>query len=294
MVVKLEVENIIKSLQDKGVIDLKEQDIKIMKGTTDGLVYTLSENNIPKYILKQDHPQEITFVEQFLHAYQNVSLLPKLLYTDPEKEFIVYSFITGTTHYNRGSKLNWMTLLVKELFNHYEKYDQTAEWGRLGIPRQSWREFNISSVESAYVNIGDLLSTEDYYKVKSLVERIGKYEKQEEKYLLHGDTGVHNFVFSNSVLTGIIDPSPMIGPVIYDFTYAFCSSPDDLDLETLLTSFSLLSNVHMEESRLMEEVVVQLYTRIGICAKVHPHDLGAYLKAWEYWKYSLFILDFFN
>lgn len=289
-----EVENIIKSLQDKGVIDLKEQDIKIMKGTTDGLVYTLSENNIPKYILKQDHPQEITFVEQFLHAYQNVSLLPKLLYTDPEKEFIVYSFITGTTHYNRGSKLNWMTLLVKELFNHYEKYDQTAEWGRLGIPRQSWREFNISSVESAYVNIGDLLSTEDYYKVKSLVERIGKYEKQEEKYLLHGDTGVHNFVFSNSVLTGIIDPSPMIGPVIYDFTYAFCSSPDDLDLETLLTSFSLLSNVHMEESRLMEEVVVQLYTRIGICAKVHPHDLGAYLKAWEYWKYSLFILDFFN
>jgi len=288
MASKLKVEKIIKNIQDKGIINLNEQDINMMKGTTDGIVYTLSENGTPKYVLKLDHPQQIDFVEQFLKAYQNVSLLPKLLYTDPEKEFIVYSFITGTTHFNRGSKINWMTTLVKELFNHYKKYDQTTAWGRLGIPRQSWYEFNTISVESAYINIGDLLPIEDYYKVKSFVERIGKYEKQEEKYLIHGDTGVHNFVFSKLVLTGIIDPSPIIGPVIYDFTYAFCSSPDDLDLDTLLESFSLLSNVPIEKSRLLEEVVVQLYTRIGICVKVHPHDLGAYLKAWEYWTQLMF------
>ena len=113
---------------------------------------------------------------------------------------------------------------------------------------------------------------------------LGKDENQEEKYLLHGDTGVHNFVYKKSVLTGIIDPSPIIGPVIYDFTYAFCSSPDDLDLEILLASFSLLNNVSIEKSRLIEEVVVQLYTRIGICVNVHPHDLEDYLNAWEYWR----------
>lgn len=284
MAVKLEVENIIKNLQDKGIINLNDQDINMMKGTTDGVVYTLSEKGTPKYVLKLDYPEQIDFVEQFLQAYQNVSLLPKLLYTDPKKEFIMYSFITGTTHYNRGSKINWMTTLVKELFNHYKKYDQAAEWGRLGIPRKSWYEFNTISVESAYINIGDLLPIEDYFKVKSFVDQIGKDENKEEKYLLHGDTGVHNFVFNNSVLTGIIDPSPIIGPVIYDFTYAFCSSPDDLDLETLLASSSLLNNVSIEKSRLIEEVVVQLYTRIGTCVKVHPHDLKAYLKAWEYWR----------
>ena len=284
MAVKLEVTNIIKNLQDKGIIDLNEQDINMMKGTTEGLVYTLSEKGTPKYVLKFDYLQEIDFVQQFLQAYQNVSLLPKLLYTDPEKKFIVYSFLTGTTHYNRGSKINWMTILVKELFNHYKKSEQAAEWGRLGIPRQSWHEFNTISVESAYINIGDLLPIEDYLKVKSFVDRIGKDENQEEKYLFHGVTGVHNFVYNNSVLTGIIDPSPIIGPVIYDFTYAFCSSPDDLDLETLLASFSLLNNVSIEKSRLIEEVVVQLYTRIGICVKVHPHDLEDYLSAWEYWK----------
>ena len=67
--------------------------------------------------------------------------------------------------------------------------------------------------------------------------------KQEEKYFLHGDTGVHNFVFRQNQLVGVIDPDPMAGPVIYDFTYAFCSSPDDLDMETLLDSFALLKNV---------------------------------------------------
>ena len=32
------------------------------------------------------------------------------------------------------------------------------------------------------------------------------------------------------------------------------------------------------------EVIVQMYTRIGVCAKVHPQDLEEYLVAWQYWK----------
>lgn len=31
-----------------------------------------------------------------------------------------------------------------------------------------------------------------------------------------------------------------------------------------------------------EEVIIQLYCRIGICLKHHPHDLADYLKAWDY------------
>ncbi|MBE1556807.1 hypothetical protein [Sporosarcina limicola] len=286
MTEKTKVNDIIMGLRDKGVIDLNEHDIiKLDSGTTDGLVYTFLENNIFKYVLKLDLPQQITFAEEFLHTYQNVSLLPKLFYTDPQKKFILYSYIAGTTHYNRGSKINWMTLLVKELLNQYEKYDQDASWGRLGgIPQKTWHDFNSCSLESAYVNIGDLLPNEDYFKVKLIAGRIATYEKQEVKYLLHGDTGVHNFVFQNHTLTGIIDPSPMVGPIIYDFTYAFCSSPDDLDLETLFSSLSFFKQVPIEKTRVIDEVILQLYTRIGICIKVHPHDLQDYLKAWKYWR----------
>ncbi len=280
------VNRIFTSLQDKGVINLTEQEMNKMKsGTTDGLVYAITEENVAKYVLKLDQSQQITFVSQFLNTYQDVRLLPKLYYTDPGNGFILYAYIEGTTHYNRGPKLDWMTLLVNELFNHYIKYDQNANWGRLGgIPQQSWHDFNRRSLESARGNIGDILPSEDYFKVESIVERIALDEKQEVKYLLHGDTGVHNFVFQDNRLSGIIDPSPLIGPIIYDFTYAFCSSPDDLNLETLLSTFSLLTKVSIEEKRLINIVILQLYTRIGICVKVHPHDLEDYLKAWEYWR----------
>ncbi|WP_240762993.1 hypothetical protein [Paenibacillus thalictri] len=86
-------------------------------------------------------------------------------------------------------------------------------------------------------------------------------------------------MFDNNELVGVIDPSPMIGPVTYDFTYAFCSSPDDLNLETLLSSFDLLNDNTSERSRIIHEVLFQLYCRIGICVKVHPHDLNDYLKS---------------
>lgn len=284
MSLRPDVNDIIKDLYEKGVIDYTDKVINRMNGTTDGLVYTLTENNEPKYVLKLDRSQQIIFVEQLLLAYRHTTLLPNLLYTDPAKAFIVYSYITGTTHYNRGSKINWLTLLVKELFNHYKNYQQTNKWGRLESPRQSWREFNDRSVEDARKNVGSLLPFEDYYKVKLLVENTSKGEGTEEKFLLHGDTGVHNFVFHEFALNGVIDPSPMVGPVLYDFTYAFCSSPDDLNLETLIAAFTLLNHEPMERSRLIEEVVIQLYCRIGICSIHHPHDLTDYLKAWDYWK----------
>jgi len=281
------VKNLLKSLQDEGYINISNPNINKMKsGTTDGNVYIVLEDNTAKYVLKQDQPKLINLTENFLIDYQHVSLLPRVYYTDPDKNFILYSYITGTTHYNRGPKLNWMTTLVNEFFIHYEKCEEVIKWGRLGgIPRESWSEFNKSSIESARVDIGDFLDTDDYLNVKSIVERIALYERSEYKYFLHGDTGVHNFVFNNNTIKGVIDPSPLIGPIIYDFTYAFCSSPDDLNLETLFSSFSPLKQViHIDKQRLIEEVILQLYTRIGVCVKVHPHDLADYLNAWEYWK----------
>ncbi|MEX1028964.1 MAG: phosphotransferase [Paenibacillaceae bacterium] len=275
---------ILTTLRARGVIDYNAKIATKMSGTTDGLVYTLTVNEEPKYVLKIDNHQSISFVEQLHQAYIKSPVLPKLIYTDPAKTFIVYSYITGTTHNNRGSKVNWLSLLVKDLLNHYEINHQLKIWGRLELPRESWREFNERSLEGARNNVGSLLPIEDYYKVKPLIENISKVD---DKYLLHGDTGVHNFIFHEFGLVGVIDPSPMVGPVIYDFTYAFCSSPDDLNLETLFAAFELFNHKSIERLRLIEEVTFQLYCRIGICAKVHPHDMDDYLKAWDNWRAHL-------
>lgn len=213
---------------------------RLKSGTTNGVLYTLLYNEIPTYVMKIDTPKIITATKDFLVAYNDIGLLPEVLYTDDEKKFIAYSYIFGDTHFNRGTKIEWMTLLIKELFNKYKKVDKDTPWGRIdGIHRNSWLEFNQSSLEYARSNIGDLFPSEDHKRIEILVNKLKSYHDQEEKYYLHGDTGVHNLVYLDNKLTGVIDPSPLIGPKIYDFTYSFCSSADSLNISTLFLLFSL-------------------------------------------------------
>lgn len=284
------INEIVSRLKSQGILRSDHIEVKKLKsGTTNGILYTLFYNEEPTYVIKIDQPELITTTKDFLLSYKNVKLLPSVLYTDVKNEFIVYSYIPGETHFNRGSKLEWMTILIEELFNKYQKVDSVTHWGRVnGIHRSSWAEFNLSSLEFAQKNIGDLFPSEDHNKVELLVNKLKTYEDQDEKYYLHGDTGVHNFVYKGNKLNGVIDPSPLIGPKIYDFTYAFCSSPDSLDLSTLMSSFSLLTqDVPFHKERLLDEVLFQLYTRIGVCIKVHPHDLSGYLEAWREWRKHL-------
>lgn len=281
------INEIIDVLINKGLIINDRLEVKRLKsGTTNGVLYTLLFNEIPTYVIKIDEPEIITATKDFLVAYQDVKLLPDVLYTDNEAEFIVYAYISGETHFNRGSKMEWMSLIINELFNKYKKVDQATPWGRInGISRNCWSEFNESSLEFARRNIGGLLPIEDHTRIEILVNKLKNYHDQEEKYYLHGDTGVHNFVYLDNQLTGVIDPSPLIGPKIYDFTYAFCSSPDSLNESALLSLFLLLDlDDSFTKERLLEEVLFQLYTRIGVCIKVHPHDLNDYMNAWKEWR----------
>lgn len=284
------INEIVSRLNYQGVLSSENMEVKKLKsGTTNGILYTLFYNDEPKYVIKIDQPKLISTTKDFLLAYKDVKLLPSVLYTDVKNEFIVYTYIPGETHLNRGSKLAWMTILIEELLNKYQKVDPAINWGRVnGIHRNSWADFNLSSLEFAQENIGDLLPSEDHNRVELLVNKLKTYEHQDEKYYLHGDTGVHNFVYKENKLNGVIDPSPLIGPKIYDFTYAFCSSPDSLDLSTLMSSFSLLTqDIPFHQERLLDEVLFQLYTRIGVCIKVHPHDLSGYLEAWSEWRKHL-------
>lgn len=258
--------------------------IERLSGTTAGFVLKLESKQDHTYILKFDNPNEIHLVEHLLNTYEDSILLPKVLLTAQDRSYFVYTFIEGTTHYNRGLKKNWLKILVKDLLNKYVEYKEESIWGRIEYPRQTWKEFNEISIEEARVNLGNILSIEDYNYVKwKAAQLFNNDAEQGKRFLLHGDTGVHNFVYNNSTLIGVIDPSPMVGPIIYDFLYAFCSSPDDITVETLFTASDILEQVRIEESRLIEEVIVQLYCRIGLSAKHHPSDLSDYMKAWEHW-----------
>ncbi|WP_246293863.1 hypothetical protein [Paenibacillus planticolens] len=113
MLEKTDVNSIINTLCEEGIIDNKVTATNNKTGTTDGIVYLLSEHEETKYVLKIDSPHQIALAEQFLRTYRYLALFPKILYTDPSKAYIVYTYMTGTTHYDRGLKINWLTILVK-------------------------------------------------------------------------------------------------------------------------------------------------------------------------------------
>ncbi|MDX8360528.1 hypothetical protein [Cytobacillus sp. IB215316] len=278
------IKDIIDFLRCQKIIEDGIEYIGINSGTTNAVLYILYLNKKPKYVVKIDKPYLISSTVEFLQIYKEVRLLPDVVYKDVNKGFAIYSYIPGETHnYLSCSKLEWMAILIKELFNKYRRVERRVKWGRIhGISRDSWSEFNIKSLEMAQSNIGVLLPYEEHKRVEILVDKLKTYENPEEKYYLHGDTGVHNFVYDRSELQGVIDPSPLIGPKIYDFTYAFCSSPDSLNLSTLLSSFALMTqDTPITKERLIDEFIFQLYTRIGVCIKVHAHDLSGYIEAWD-------------
>lgn len=106
-------------------------------------------------------------------------------------------------------------------------------------------------------------------------------------YLIHGDCGIHNFIFRDKILGGVIDPTPMIGLPHYNVIYAFFSSPQDLKKETLDAGFSQMTAALPESSQLYKEVQIGLYQRLAICLKHHPADFPVYLEAWEYWNKTI-------
>ncbi|NLP49808.1 hypothetical protein [Bacillus sp. RO1] len=281
------INKIIDVLESEG--SLKDDDIELKRmnsGTTSGVLYTLLLDRNPAYVIKMDDPKIISSTKDFLLAYKEISVLPDVIYADENDNYIVYTYIPGKTHHNRGSKLEWMTILIRELFTKYNKINNDTSWGRVnGIHRSTWSDFNNISFQLAHESIGNYLPNEDHRRIKELVEKLRGYHDKEEKYYLHGDTGIHNFVYNSNKLVGVIDPSPLIGPRIYDFTYAFCSSPDNMNIETLLPLFALWKdNTPLTEERLIGEVIFQLYTRIGTCIKVHPQDLSSYTKVWSQWR----------
>ncbi|WP_258166333.1 hypothetical protein [Paenibacillus sp. PCH8] len=66
-------------------------EIQSLSGTTAGRVYRLSTNLNKHYILKSDESEQIHIAQQFLDTYNNSSLLPKVLLTDPDNSYFIYT-----------------------------------------------------------------------------------------------------------------------------------------------------------------------------------------------------------
>jgi hypothetical protein len=284
---------IVHELQQKGIVEADCTVSEHMKGTTNGFVCLLSVADQPTYVLKIDDPQQNYITARFLTSYGGNPLLPKLVYADPLNAYLVYTYISGSSFDSRGSKSSWLNTVTKQLIGAYVVVEAHKGWGWMDEPVDSWSDFVMERLHEAYLELGDILPEEDYTMVREVAATHMPHVLEagdglaEQSFWLHGDCGAHNFLFEHGELTGVIDPSPMIGPPLYDLVFAFCSSPDDLTLETLQEAAASLfssSAEPVDPDLLIRETIVQLYCRIAICLRHHADDLPAYLDAWALWK----------
>lgn len=271
----MKIESIILELKNLKIIQ-DCWDYKKLSGGTTSELYLLQS----RYVIKKNEPQVLKAEAVFLEEYSEIQLLPTLIYEEPENNYIVYSYIKGESIYKRKFKRELLIELVQNIFNHYKIVETEGVWGWADEPSSTWKDFLLHRAKGATTLLKGFLSEEDHELIYTLINKNGS-NTINQPYLLHGDCGVHNFIFEESKLTGVIDPTPVIGPRLYDLIYAFCSSPDDLKIETIEAA----ANTLLEDTKnLYEDVLIGLYLRIATCIKHHPSDFDDYLNAWEFWK----------
>lgn len=276
----MRIENIISELIKHKIIPSGQTEYEKLKGGTVSELYLLNFDGC-KYVVKINESALIQSESIFLDYYKGVALLPKLLYVEPSHKYLVYLFLEGSTNFSRNNKKELIRTLAKGVFNHYKPAPKEIGWGWSDQPVDSWQHFLFDEISEAKKRIASRLGSDDYQFVHNLVAII---RTDSHPYLLHGDCGVHNFLFDGGELSGVIDPTPVIGDLFYDLLYAFCSSPDDLTKETLDAGVRELVYNRDYSSFLYEHVIICLYLRIGTCVKHHPSDFEEYFKAWNYWK----------
>jgi fructosamine-3-kinase len=281
----MNISEIISELLYNNVIQTEPSQFEKLNGGSVSELYLLHNSDGTKYVVKFNEPQVLKSEVNFLDCYKNLKILPELLFVEKSYNYIVYSFISGSTDNTGINKQNMLKKLVDEVINNYKPVSKDIGFGYTDELTDSWQSFLRNEIIETNKILKSHLPSNEHDFVFKVLESLKNKGIKREPFLLHGDCGVHNFIFHDRQLKGVIDPTPLIGYPLYDLIYAYCSSSDDLTKETIDSVVShLIIKDERNNSNLYEEVIVGLYLRLGACIKHHPNDFGEYLKAYYYWK----------
>ncbi|TDF90115.1 phosphotransferase [Paenibacillus piri] len=275
------MQTVIEELIRKKIIPESFEYWSELKGGTNSKVALISNaDSSLQYVIKQNTPEQIASEAAFFELYHGIPLLPKVAYVDPEFRYFLYHFLPGSTSYVRGSKAALMNELIDHMVRHYVQPESRQNYCWIEDPIRISEELDYAkSVIGLHINEKDHRLVQEIH-----TRRIGRMNS-DRLYVLHGDFGVHNFLFEYGNLTGVIDPIPGLGRPLYDLLYAFCSSPGELHFSILLPAVQRLGVEDIHESDLVDDMIIALYKRICTCLLHHPNDLPEYLLAWNEWVY---------
>ncbi|MCI3918967.1 GNAT family N-acetyltransferase [Paenibacillus sp. TRM 82003] len=280
-------EEVLQTLKELGIVSASSGLSPRMKGKTDGRVFAIYEEGAARFALKYDRPEANRNATLFLQTYAN-GWLPAVRYIDPEYRYFLYDYLAGRPGAEAATvrKAEWMGALAIHVINRYRPLPKGRGWGWLDeSPSATWADVLELLIGDARRGIGAMLTEEDHLLSMKLVDA-KRSQVEPTPYLLHGDCGAHNFLFDREGLRGVIDPSPMIGPPLYDAIFAFCSTPDDLSQEAFEASLRELDASFLngtDRKTLIADLLLILYARISTSLK-YGVDAADYIRAWVYWK----------
>lgn len=233
-------------------------------GATESIVFAI--NN--KYLIKIVDDLTYKVQLEFLNNY-NDDYFQKLLYSNNELSYLCYEYIDG----NKIYKLNKLDIndIINQIYGityNYKKYEYDGYGYLFDDYNKSWHQFLFDEVYYSRQEIENVSMN----KVEIALDMIKKYEI--EKYLIHGDFGVHNFLINNNKIK-VIDPMGVIGDHLYDFYFAIFSDSlifTNTELDYILSFY----NNDLEYKKALLTIVV--YIRMS---RAHKYDINNFDKYLE-------------
>lgn len=249
---------------------------KLVDGTLSEVWLIESQDN-KKIVAKMSNEQIIRCDGEFLSFYKEKKIFPNLLYIDLSEKLLCYEYIQGDINVN----IDNMKLLkdIIDIVKGYKHYNVNG-YGEIN-ELSSYKNFFLNKTFESSKRIRTLIDYKDYMLVMDKINKIASDERDIEKYLLHGDFGIHNCVFKNKELVGVVDATPVVGEPIYDIIYALCSNIRFLSSVGVENIYSSLSELGYNKEIINAYLIVVLYIRVGTCIKYNTYDLQDYLKFWD-------------
>lgn len=264
--------NIIKIIQDieqKLKIKFTESNITYYTdGATDAVVFSIAN----KYLIKTVDTNTQKTQSDFLKYYSNIPEFQKIIISNSTLKYICFEFIEGEKFNKSKIESKEAITQIYNIVKNYKKYE-SPNYGYLYEDNYTtWAEFLKSEVDYSTEAIQNLENCENLKNIaEQSIKNIQNFAP--EKYLIHGDFGVHNFINHNGKIK-VIDPMPLIGDYLYDFYYAIFSDADifgNLDINYILKFFD--KNIEYQKNM----IKIVLYIRMCRAWKYNKNQFETYI-----------------
>lgn len=263
----MDINVILNDISVKLDIDIKKSNIEYFTdGASGSIVFSIDD----KYLIKTMTDLELKVQIEFLSIYNN-DHFQKIVYYNKKLKYICFEYIDGNKIYKYIS--NNEKNIIKEIYhitNLYKLYRYDG-YGYLYEDNKSWYQFLYDEVMYSKNKILDI----NIDKVIKSLNTLKKYNI--DKYLIHGDFGTHNFLYSNDKIK-VIDPMGLVGDYLYDFYFAILSEYNifrNINIDYILSFYD--RDIEYKKSLF----VVVFFIRMSRCYVYDREDFNNYLEIYD-------------